>query len=167
MAGFEVNISLDVDAFLARIIDWSDQVKIQNRAGALEAGEFLKELVQANLSLFPHPFSEPTEAPAFKGPVGLITDPDLPGGRGKGGALHESVTVEEMAVSGFVKVYARTKYARIQELGGWTGNHHMTFIMPRPYFRPMVEELDTTGPGGMEHIFYDRWKRAQELALAF
>lgn len=160
MAGFEVNISIDPDRFLAAIYDWSAQVKIQNRAGAVEAGEFLKELVQENLMRYPHPPDEPTESPPFVGPVGYVY-----------GRLHDSVTLEIMPISGFAKVYAQLHgpggaiYARIQELGGWTGNHHTTFLPPRPYFRPAVEEIDTTGPGGMEHIFYGRWKQAQEDAL--
>jgi len=29
----------------------------------------------------------------------------------------------------------------------------------------MVEEIDTVGPGGMEHIFREHWDRAREIAL--
>lgn len=160
MAGFEVNITLDPDRFLAALEDWKIRVGEQTDYAVIEAAEFLKELVQENLARFPHPWAEATPAPEFIGPVGMIS-----------GALRDSVTIDfgVIVASGFqglargtAKVYPTEVYSRIQELGGWTGTDHMTFIPPRPYFRPMVEEVDTSGPTGIEHIFYDRWRQAQE-----
>jgi hypothetical protein len=156
VSGFKVNISLDPDRFLAALTDWSVQTARETDTAVLEAAEFLKELVQENLLMFPHPPEEATEAPAYKGPVGFIT-----------GALRDSVTVDVAPIAGYVKVYPTKVYSRINELGGWTGTDHMTWIPPRPYFRPMVEEIETTGPGGMEHIFREHWLRAQRNALAF
>jgi phage gpG-like protein len=156
MAGFEVNISMDIDRFEASITDWSKQCELEGHLASIDAANFIQELVQAKLSEFPHPRSEPTETMPFKGPPGLIS-----------GDLRDSVTVERMAVGGFAKVYPTAVYARIQEIGGWTGNHHMQFLPPRPYFLNTVRELDTVGPGGMEHIYYEHWRKAQIRAVAF
>jgi hypothetical protein len=156
MAGFEVNISMDIERFEAAITDWSKQSELEGHLASIDAANFIQELVKARLSEFPHPRSEPTETIPFKGPPGLIS-----------GDLRDSVTVEVMSVSGFVKVYPSTVYARIQEIGGWTGNHHMQFLPPRPYFLTTVKELDTAGPGGMEHIYYEHWRKAQIRAVAF
>jgi hypothetical protein len=154
MAGFEVNISMDPDRFLAAIADWSEQVRIQGHLGSLDAAEFIKELVQEKLSLFPHPRNEPTPSVEFVDPPGLVT-----------GRLRDSIVIEQTALIDYVKVYPTAVYARIQELGGWTGHHTLTYIPSRPYFLNTVQELDTTGPGGMEHIYYEHWERAQRHAL--
>jgi phage gpG-like protein len=156
MAEFEVNISLDIERFEAAITDWSKQVRIQNHLGSMEAATFIQELVQENLLKWPHPPGTPTIAPELKGPVGYIT-----------GRLRDSIEVNEKAIAGFATVGTSLVYARIQEIGGWTGKDHMSYIPPRPYFRPMVMELDTTGPEGVEHIFYERWRQAMMIAIAY
>lgn len=156
MAGFQINITLDIDKFEAAIANWSSDLVTQNELAAVEGAEFLKELVQANLMTYPHPYSEPTESPPFKGPVGFIT-----------GHLRDSVEVVVPPIAGYAKVQVGAIYARIQEIGGWTGAHHMTYLPPRPYFRPMVMEVDTTGPGGMEHIFWEHWRKAMIRAVAY
>jgi phage gpG-like protein len=156
VAGFEVNISMDPDRFLAAITDWGKQSQLEGHLASLDAAKFIKELVQEKLASFPHPRSEPTPTLPFKGPPGYIS-----------GHLHDSVTIEETALADYVKVYPTAVYSRIQELGGWTGTDHMTWIPPRPYFLNTVEELETTGPGGIEHIYYEHWRRAQIRALAF
>lgn len=155
MAGFKVNISLDIERFEASITDWSKRVRIENDLGAMEAAEFIKELVQENLLKYPHPASEPTEAPIFKGPVGFVT-----------GRLRDSIRVTEKAIGGFATVGTSLYYARINEIGGWTGRDHMTFIPPRPYFRPMVQEVDTSNIKGVEHIFWEHWRKAMIRAIA-
>lgn len=156
MATFAVNIDMDIDKFEAAIYDWGKISQEEGYLASLDAAEFIKELVQAKLSLFPHPRSEPTETMPFKGPPGLIT-----------GHLRDSVDVHPTGLSDYVKVYPDAVYSRIQEIGGWTGADHMTFLPPRPYFLNTVRELDTEGPGGLEHIYYDHWRRAMIRAVAF
>lgn len=156
MAGFQINITMDIDKFEAALTNWSDDLPTQNEEAAVEGAEFIKELVQANLLLFPHPRGTPSLAPEWTGPVGYIT-----------GQLRDSVDVVVPPIRGYAKVQVTAIYARIQEIGGWTGNHHTSYIPPRPYFRPMVEEVDTTGPGGMEHIFWEHWRRAMIRAVAY
>lgn len=156
MSGFEVNISMDIERFEAAITDWGKQSRLEGHLASLDAAEFIKELVQAKLALFPHPRSEPTETAPFVGPPGLITS-----------HLHDSVTIERTALVDFVKVYPTAVYSRIQEIGGWAGTDRMTFIPPRPYFLNTVKELDTSGPGGIEHIYYDHWRTAMIRAVAF
>ena len=153
MAEFEVNITLDIERFEAAIIDWSKQVRIENRLGALDAAKFVQELVRTNLLKYPHPPGTPTEAPILKGPVGFIS-----------GRLRDSIEVTEKPIAGFATVGTSLYYARINEIGGWTGKDHMSFIPPRPYFRTMVMEVDTTFEG-VEHIFYEHWRTAMMHAL--
>jgi phage gpG-like protein len=92
----------------------------------------------------------------MKGPVGFVT-----------GHLRDSVRVTVKPIRGFAIVGVYAEYARINEIGGWTGTDHMTYIPPRPYFRPMVMEVDTTGPEGVEHIFYKHWRDAMIRAVAY
>lgn len=148
MADFEVNVSLDIEKFEASITDWSENVRRQNRLGAIDAAEFIKEIVQEKLTRFPHPPGTPTEAPVMVGPVGFIT-----------GALHDSIRVVEMPIGGFAKVGTSKVYARIHELGGFTGRDGTTYIPPRPYFRTSIEE-DEVG-----RIFYWHWKEAMDEAV--
>jgi hypothetical protein len=155
VSGFMVNIHMDIDRFEAAIYDWGKISREEGNLASMDAAEFLKELVQAKLAMFPHPRKEPTETLPFKGPPGLIT-----------GHLMDSVEIQPLLVD-FVKVGVGAVYARIQEIGGWAGTDHMTFIPPRPYFMPTVRELDTEGPGGLEHIYYDHWRKAMIRAVAF
>jgi phage gpG-like protein len=148
VAEFEVNVSLDIDEMEAKISDWSANVRKHNRLGALDAAEFIKEIVQEKLSMFPHAPGTPTEAPPITGPVGFIS-----------GRLHDSIEVRDMPIGGYAKVGTSNVYARIQELGGFAGRDHTTYLPPRPYFRTSIEE-DEVG-----RIFYWHWKEAMEEAM--
>ncbi len=164
----EVNISLDIRRFEAALSDWSQNTVTATESAALDAAEYLKERVRAKLLEYAHPFEEPTAAPTFKGPVGSLT---TGGGYGRYYRipfhLRDSVEITIMPIRGFTKVTANAAYARIQELGGWTGTGHMTWLSPRPFFRPTVQEIDTRGPGGFEHIFWEHWRWAMKRAVAF
>jgi hypothetical protein len=154
MPGFQVNVLLDIDRFEAAITDWGEQTRIENSLAAVDCAEFIKELVQLKLMEFPHPPGTETDAPPYKGPVGFIS-----------GHLHDSVSVTVMPIAGFTKVGVSAVYARIQELGGWAGTDHMSYMPPRPYFRPVVMEIETAGEG--QHIFYQHWRDAMMRAVLF
>lgn len=49
-------------------------------------------------------------------------------------------------------------YPRIQELGGWTGRNHATYLPPRPYMAPAQEQL--TGSGELTRVATDAFERA-------
>jgi phage gpG-like protein len=57
------------------------------------------------------------------------------------GALRDSVRVTgRVAVLGRAeaRVAPTTSYARVQELGGWTGAGHAAYLPARPYLRPTL-----------------------------
>lgn len=155
MSGFEVNITMNIERFEAAITDWRDKVVAETALASADAADFIASNLRELLTRYPHPRSVPTPREAF------IESPGMVSGR-LAGSVHEY----PMAIGGFWKVDVTAPWARIQEIGGWTGEHHATYIPPRPYFFPTVVELDTTGPGGLEHIYYQHWKNAFEAAVA-
>lgn len=57
------------------------------------------------------------------------------------GDLERSVMVTgHIELPGYAetRVAPTTIYARIQELGGWAGVGHQTYLPPRPYVRPAI-----------------------------
>jgi phage gpG-like protein len=49
-------------------------------------------------------------------------------------------------------------YSRIQELGGRTGRNHATYLPPRPYMRPALNQL--IGSGELTRVATDAFERA-------
>lgn len=49
-------------------------------------------------------------------------------------------------------------YSRIQELGGRAGRGHMTYLPPRPYMRPALDQL--TGSGELARVASEAFERA-------
>lgn len=185
MAGFAVSIRLDDRRFEAAITDLEGKVKIAAAEGSKQAAELVRDLIKASLLEYAHPRAEPTASPPYKGPVGSLVD------TAQAFHLRESIHAYPMAIEGFWKVSADAIYARIQEFGGWTGGvrhiyhkmtpagfidvsagftseTHMTYLPPRPYFKPMVMEIDTDPEGlGIERIYYAEWRKAMIRAVAF
>lgn len=60
------------------------------------------------------------------------------------GQLRRSVIMKPKG-PGHVQVGATTVYARIQELGGWTGRGHATYLPPRPYLKAALVKLAESG----------------------
>lgn len=85
------------------------------------------------LSLFAHAPGTPTPSPPGS-PVGLIS-----------GHLRRGVNVDGPWQTSLWEVEGSVGptavYARIQELGGFTGRHHATYLPPRPYHQPTVDAL--------------------------
>lgn len=85
---------------------------------------------QRQLGLSSHGKDTPT--PAAPGePPSLIT-----------GQLRRSVRMIPKG-PGHVQVGATTVYARIQELGGWAGSGHASYLPPRPYLKPALRNSRT------------------------
>lgn len=150
---FKVNITLDPERFEAAITDWNRNVRLENGAGAVDAAYALKDEIQNLLDIWHHPPGTPSPTAPFKGPPGYIS-----------GDLHNSVEVQIMPIAGFAKVGMASRYARIQEFGGFCGTHLSTYCPPRPYFRPTV--LDFEQPEGhAQHIFVEHWRTAMLAAV--
>lgn len=100
------------------------------------------------LSLRPHPNRTPT--PASPGsPPGLISGHLMRGVR-VDGPWQMSLTHVEGSVG------PTAVYARIQEMSGWAGAGHRSFIPARPYHHPTVDALIPQVRQG----YADRWARA-------
>jgi hypothetical protein len=152
MPTFEVNIHLDDVGFNAAIDDLSKAVRRENRLGAMDAADYIKTEVQRVLIRYPHAPGTPSPTKPFKGPPGFIS-----------GELHDSVTVERGVFEGSAKVYPTAPYARLQEFGGFCGLHDLTYVPPRPYFRPVVMSVPLRD--GVRHIFYEHWRTAMLAAV--
>jgi phage gpG-like protein len=154
--GFQVNITLDDEKFEAFIADWNKTVRLQNDIASMEAARTLAERVQELLSIWPHPAGTPSPTARFVGPPGLIS-----------GHLRDSVTVNESVLPGQATVGVGAVYARIQEMGGFAGTNHSTYVPPRPYFRPIVLEFGSEiDPTGAQHIFFEHWRKSMLDAVA-
>jgi phage gpG-like protein len=99
------------------------------RKAAEAMGRVAGDEIQRQLSLSSHP--PRTKTPSAPGePPSMIT-----------GALRGSVNqTQSFGDVGHWEVHRAptTVYARIQELGGWTGRGHLTYLPPRPYVRPAL-----------------------------
>lgn len=115
--------------------------------GAITAGAHLVEATaKAALTETSHAPGTPT--PSAPGqPPALVS-----------GALRRSVLVKgPTPTSAFAfkaEIGPTMIYGRIQELGGWTGRGHATYLPPRPYMKPSLKKI---GPK-LEALFEDAWK---------
>lgn len=77
------------------------------------------------------------------------------------GALARSVRARTPFAIGRAKWEAHTAsgiaYARIHEVGGWTGRNHASYLPPRPYVAPTLARLIASGR-------LDAWARAAFVA---
>jgi phage gpG-like protein len=100
---------------------------------AVEAGaDQLQAATQAKLGLKSHAYGTPTPSAPGEPPARIS------------GALRDSVRYDPPRQTGpglwMTTLGATTVYARIQELGGWAGRGHASYLPPRPYLRPAAEE---------------------------
>lgn len=105
------------------------------------------------LTTYPHPKGTPTPSPPWIGPVGLISG-HLRRGVRVDGPWQMSMTMVEGEVG------PTAVYARIQELGGYTGRGHRTFLPPRPYHRPTLD----ASLSEIHQAYADAWARAIHTA---
>lgn len=89
----------------------------------------LQHSIQDSLAATSHARGTPTPA-APGAPPAMIS-----------GALRDSVHITgHLDAPGYAetRVAPTTIYARIQELGGWAGAGHASYLPPRPYVRPAI-----------------------------
>jgi phage gpG-like protein len=158
MGDFAVNAYLDPTRFEVALDDIASAVRKGAEDGAQGAAEYIRDELKTLLAENPHPRSEPSLTPPFKGPPGMLTD------TAQAGHLRDSVTIYPQIIRGTSKVGNSAVYARIQEFGGFAGTDHLTYIPPRPYFRPTVMSLSIWGE--VQHIFYEDWRRDMLAAVA-
>lgn len=98
------------------------------RAAEAMGRTLVREVTRNELVRYTHPAGTKTNSPPGQPPA-IIT-----------GTLRRSVKQEPISggrrVSQFrweTTVGGTAVYARIQELGGWTGRHHATYLPRRPY----------------------------------
>lgn len=82
------------------------------------------------------------------------------------GRLSRAITVVKARPTGAGKWSGkvgptRVVYARIQEIGGWAGRRHRSYLPPRPYMKPAVRLVKPT----VRHAFVVRYHRAIREAL--
>jgi len=129
VATFEV--SIEVDGLGAVTEHFDRMAKAIDRAckdGVSDAVNVLDKAVKDELTRTSHPLGTPTPAPPGS-PPSLVT-----------GNLRRSVRkikVKRIAKGVYEGGTGPTAvYARIQELSGWAGRHHRSFLPARPYARP-------------------------------
>lgn len=118
---------------------------------AVEAGaEELEKATKAKLELKSH--ARGTRTPSLPGEPPAKID----------GALRDSVRHSTPVLDGpgrwLTIVGATTVYARIQELGGYAGRGHASYLPPRPYLKPAAEE--TTHSPEFRDAFAKIWAAA-------
>lgn len=134
--------TVQVDAFVAAFEAWRERTIEATRQSTRDAGNLVRDAVQENLAQRTYPPASPVgEPPALRT-----------------GYLHDSVYVRTLATeSGWqARVYPSTVYARIQELSGWAGRGHRSFLPARPYVRPATE---STAPR-VRQVYVDGWRAA-------
>lgn len=95
--------------------------------------QLVKEVTRNELVRYAHPPKTKTNSPPGQPPA-IVT-----------GTLRRSVKQEPISGGQKVGQYrwqttvgGTAVYARIQELGGWTGKGHNTYLPPRPYLSPAL-----------------------------
>ncbi|WP_370145682.1 hypothetical protein [Streptacidiphilus sp. EB129] len=114
------------------------------------AAGLVGERARANLSLTSHERGTPTPS-APNQPPSMIS-----------GTLRDNWTdplpVSDGAGTWVCTLAPTTVYAGIQEYGGWTGRNHASYLPPRPYLRPAVDDLLASGL--VEDAFVRAWTAA-------
>lgn len=120
-------MSVEYEATVRAMLDLRDRVRAATVAGVERcAEEIVKPAIQDNLQRRRYPpASSPGEPPAFRS-----------------GHLHDEVYADsfETGTGAAAEVWPSAPYARIQELSGWAGRNHASFLPARPYVGPAVEE---------------------------
>lgn len=115
-------MAVDVEPWTAALQSWAERTTEATQKAATDAAEHVRGAIQENLALRTYPPASPAgEPPAWRT-----------------GWLHEHVYVRVLPTeTGWqARVYPSTVYARIQELSGWAGAGHRSFLPARPYVKP-------------------------------
>lgn len=116
-----------VEQLLARLKEINEGADKASRAAAEAMGAVGEREIKKLLGVSSHPLGTPTPSPRGT-PPSLVT-----------GQLRRSVRQTKLYQSGAgrwtVHIAPTTVYARIQELGGWTGRGHASHLPARPYVK--------------------------------
>lgn len=107
--------------------------------------------VKALLSLRQHPAGTPTPAP-----------PGAPPARVTGQMAHRVRAGLVRRVRPYVwtgDVGSDVPQARIQELGGWTGRNHASYLPPRPYIKPATRAAHSK----IRNVYKTRLREAMKV----
>lgn len=127
MAGIEFD---GIDDLEAALLGMAERGKGAARTAAEKMGEVAQTEVKRQLSLSSH-------APGTKTPSNPGDPPSLISG-GLHGSVHETQSFGD-DTHWEIHQAPTAVQARIQELGGWTGKGHQTYLPPRPYVRPAMD----------------------------
>lgn len=117
--------SVEAGDFLAALQAWGERTIEATQQGVRDGAQVVRGAIQDNLAQRSYPPASPAgEPPALRT-----------------GYLHDNVYVRTLAIDGGwqARIYPSTVYARIQELSGWAGRGHRSFLPARPYVRPASE----------------------------
>ncbi|WP_326829679.1 hypothetical protein OIE13_05955 [Streptosporangium sp. NBC_01810] len=132
---------VDVSALIASLQGLQHRASPAAQAAVDGMAEAAETAMRAALSRGPAP-SAPGSPPARRS-----------------GALRRSVEARPAFQTGPARWEARTysgiAYARIHEVGGWTGRNHASYLPPRPYVAPTVISMR----GVLERIAADTFAR--------
>lgn len=120
---------MTVDELESYMRQLNDRAKKSPREIAVAMAAVGERAIKMELSRSSHPAGTKTPSQPYADPPSLIS-----------GRLRASTRRTRLFSTGFYTWTARvaptTVYARIQELGGWTGWKHKSHLPPRPYVRP-------------------------------
>jgi phage gpG-like protein len=121
-----------VDELRAALEQMAVRIQVATPRAVVAGADELKTATRAKLELKSHAWGTPT--PSAPGePPAMIS-----------GALRDSVRYDPPRQTQpglwMTTLGATTVYARIQELGGWAGRNHASYLPPRPYLKPAAEE---------------------------
>jgi phage gpG-like protein len=135
-----------IDALEAALRQVQARAAESTRQMAITMGAVGERAIKAELSRSSHPAGTKTPSQGGVDPPSLIS-----------GRLRGSVRRTRLYPSGPYQWTARvaptTVYARIQELGGWTGRGHRSHLPPRPYVRPAIRRHSSAARDAAIKVF--------------
>lgn len=160
----DVKFEWHMDEFERAISEKVTMVRLVSPRALRESVAFFELEIQGELLEHEHPPGTKTPSPPGGFP-GQITGRLARSLTTKGIALNSSVVrmvrVGLSKSSWSITFGPTAVYSRIQELGGWTGKGHNTYLPPRPYFRPAM--MGEWGPKNfirsMKSAWRDAWSR--------
>ena len=157
----DIHFEWHMDDFEAAIDKRVYNVRDGTRQEMNDLKRDVKNMVDIYLERHAHPPGTKTPSPPGE-PPGSIT-----------GNLGRSVTSSGLSAGSYVSqvmsalsnsswsftIGPTAVYGRIQELGGRTGKHHRTYLPPRPYFKPAIEDVVSTMKYSITRIWRNTWSR--------
>jgi hypothetical protein len=118
--------------------------------GAEASRDLVETRARNNLGRYSHKRGTPTPSPKGEPPAkidGTLQD-----------AFKNTMPVPD-GIGGWVcTLSSGLVYSRIQELGGWAGRNHASYLPPRPYLKPAA--MDLVASGDLQATFARFWADA-------